>query len=332
MPTFYHFAHISRRIICQRPALVCRLLLCLCPCLLFGELAYAEKNIVVISSSNATVYQQAYTAFEEDLERRGLLETYTLNRFQLGDINKTALFEVKGTASVLTIGSAAASYAIQHYVDTPIICTFITRNAFTSIAAKFPLKKNLSAVFIDQSLSRLLNLASLLGVKQSALKVGMLNQNPLELDKSTGNGRFLGGNIEVKSASLQKNDNPMKVIEALMMTSDIVIVRPNTSLFNRLVAKLVLQLSMRHKTPVIGFSKKYAQAGALLSVYASPEDIGMDAAKTLNNWLPLAGHTMPESKEGSNFSIVVNHHVAKKMGITPNAKELKNELQKMEGK
>ena len=185
---------------------------------------------------------------------------------------------------------------------------------------------------MDQSLSRLLNLATLLNIKQTPLKIGMVNQNILELEKSTGKAGLLTADIEVNTASLQKNDNPMKVIGTLMKTSDVFIVRPNTSLFNRLVAKLVLQLSMRHKIPVIGFSKNYSQAGALLSLYATPEDIGLDTANALYSWLASSEQRMPKPKAGLSFSIAINPHIAEKMGIALIANELENELRNKEGK
>lgn len=330
MISFFTRFRVSRLTPCPRPAMAYSLLLCLW----FSNLVYADHNIVIISSSRAAIYQQTVTAFEQSLAHRELLKIHTLNQFVLDDLNeKDNILLGKGTkAVVVTVGSAAADYAIRHFVDTPIICGFITRNAFAAITSKRPSDNPVTAVFMDQPLSRLLNLASLLKKDQSPFKIGLLSQNTLADQDSANKAGFSTKDIEIESAMLVKDSNPVKIIEPLMKASDIFIVRPNTSLFNRLVAKLVLQLSMRYKTPVIGFSKNYAQAGALLSLYSSPEDIGVDIANIVDTWLRSKGQTMPAPSEGLNFSIEINQHVAKKMAATPDAEKLHSELQRKEGK
>ena len=136
----YFLFRVNRRIKSQQPAFACRFLLCFLSCFIVGKPAYAEKDIIVISSSNALVYQQAFSAFEQHLENKGILETYTLNQFQLNELDETSLATIEAGAPVVTIGTAAARYASQHYVDTPIVSGFITRNAFTATMARTRLR------------------------------------------------------------------------------------------------------------------------------------------------------------------------------------------------
>jgi len=305
---------------------------CLLLCLLFSKFAYGNQDIIIISSSGAPVYQQTVEVINQTLAQGNLLQNRVIQPFTIEQLEEQdATHPTRGPkALVITIGSAAADYATQHFIGSPIICGFITRNAFAAITSKLQTPSNITAVYMDQSLQRLFNLATLLRDNQPSYKIGMLSQNTEALKHLT-NGKKRQ-DIEIQSAMLDKNKNPMKVIEPLMKTSDVFIVRPNTSLFNRLVAKLVLQLSMRHKTPVIGFSKNYAQAGALLSLYSSPEDIGKDTANMINHWLRSPEQALPEPQEGSNFSIATNHRIAKKMAMPIDADTLSLELQNMEGK
>jgi len=297
----------------------------------FGKLAYGNQKIIVISSSEASVYQQAVTAFEQGVNQSDLLNTYSLVHFQLDTLKKNNLL-AKATEgdTIITIGSAAADYASRHFAGTPILCGFITRNAFAAITSKHPENPTITAVFMDQSLTRLLNLAGLLRADQSPFKIGLLSQSTEAIKTLSNQANHSAKDILVELASLQAGNNPMNVIKPLMKASDIFIVRPNTSLFNRLVAKLVLQLSMRYKTPVVGFSKNYAQAGALLSLYASPEDIGKDTARSLEQWLASPEKKMPKASEGKTFSIVVNPHIAAKMSVHLAPEKLQDELRRME--
>jgi len=304
---------------------------CLLLFLCFGKAAYGKQKFIVISSSEASIYQQAVTTFEQDITQSGLLSTYSLVHFQLEALKKNNSLAITTEGdTIITIGSAAADYASRHFAGTPILCGFITRNAFAAIISKQPENPTITAVFMDQSLTRLLNLANLLRTDQSPFKIGLLSQST-ETSKTLSNqANHSAKDTLVELASLQAGNNPMNVIKPLMKVSDIFIVRPNTSLFNRLVAKLVLQLSMRYKTPVIGFSKNYAQAGALLSLYASPEDIGKDTARSLEQWLASPESKMPEASEGQAFSIVINPHIAAKMAMQLAPEELILELHRME--
>jgi ABC-type uncharacterized transport system substrate-binding protein len=325
-----HF-RVRRRTDCQRLTVAKRFVITLLSCLLFSQFVFAEQKIVLISSSNSTVYHKALSAFKTDLNKTASLKSYSIKSLLLKDIQSSEYPSAQAGTVVVTIGSAAANYAISHFENTPILFGFITRSAYESLIAKSPPRADLTAVFIDQPLDRLLNLASLMKRDQSPFRVGILNQNLSKLKNSKDTNRFLTTDIDVTAATLAKQDNPMKTIQSLMRTSDIFIVRPNTSLFNRLTAKLVLQLSMRYKTPVIGFSKNYAQAGALLSLYASPEDIGSDIADTLDQWLNAPEHLISGPKEGSSFSVEVNRHIAKKMNIDLDLDQLERDLRRMEG-
>jgi len=326
-------SHTPPHLVRRRGALKCAVTWSLLLFLGFCNFALGNQKIIVISSSEASVYQQAVTAIEQGVAQSDLLSTYSLSHFQLDALkkNNTLAMATEGDA-IITIGSAAADYASRHFTGLPILCGFITRNAFSAITSKFPENPTISAVFIDQSLNRLLNLASLLREDQSPFKIGLLSQSTQAIKTLSDQANHSDKDILVELATLQAGNNPMNVIKPLMKASDIFIVRPNTSLFNRLVAKLVLQLSMRYKTPVIGFSKNYAQAGALLSLYASPEDIGKDTAKRLEQWLATPEKKMPKASEGQTFSIAVNPHIAAKMSVQLAPEKLQLELHRMEEK
>jgi len=299
----------------------------------FCNFAFGNQKLIVISSSEASVYQQAVRAFEQGVAQSDFLSTYSLSYFQLDALKKNnKIASAAEGDAIITIGSAAADYASRHFTGIPILCGFITRNAFSAITSKNPGNPTISAVFIDQSFNRLLNLASLLREDQSPFKIGLLSQSTQAIKNLSNQANHSDKDMLVELATLQAGNNPMNVIKPLMQASDIFIVRPNTSLFNRLVAKLVLQLSMRYRTPVIGFSKNYAQAGALLSLYASPEDIGADTAKNLEQWLAAPGKETPEASEGKTFSIVVNPHIAAKMSVQLAPEKLKVDLRRMEEK
>ena len=307
---------------------------CLMMSVVWSGMTYAGQKIAVITSSDLPAYKRAAVALEKQLLNNGLSANYPTDYWSLDAVKETdatAAMKEQGHV-IVTIGSAAAAYAVNNFVNSLIVCSFITRNAFDTISADALTSQATTAVFIDQPIKRLIQISTLLRKDQSPYKIGMLSQSVLAEPNLVGDGAAANDDIEIKSTTLLLNGNPIKQIEPLMKSSDVFIVRPNTSLFNRLVAKLVLQLSMRYKTPVIGFSEKYAKAGALLSLYASPENIGLDAARMLSQSMQAPADAMPPPREGNEFSVVINQRIARKLGFAVDAEQLKSALNAMEGK
>tara|TARA_R110000868_G_scaffold391396_4_gene661476 strand:+ start:211 stop:1224 length:1014 start_codon:yes stop_codon:yes gene_type:complete len=305
--------------------------------LCYSPVGLANAKIIVINSSDAPPYQHTAAALAKHLAASGVLAKHELQILSLAQADTLAALEPGNV--IVTLGSAAADYAIQQLPGVPVINSFITHSAYQALHAPALPDQAITAVFMDQPLARLIQLASLLKQDQQPYKIGLLSQADVDQQLLTAASV---SDIEIHSATLLLKQNPIKQIEPLMKHSDVVIVRPSTSLFNRLVAKLVLQLSMRYQTPVIGFSEKYARAGALLSLYASPDNIGQDTAQLISEWLdaptldasalnrPPKG--LPPARYGEHFSLAINARIAKKMSMTVDAQQLSTALQRMEAK
>lgn len=290
-------------------------------CLMFSVLANGSVNVVIISSVNNDALKETISIIEEKL-----LEAKSDYKFEhvfLHKINNQKGIDESQADLIVTLGSKAASYAAKNIIQLPIINGYITRNSFESIIRSHNKKNKISAVFIDQTQGRLLDLAALLRVDQSTYRVAMLSHAPALTINNNIRQKFFNRNIEITSEELISGDNPIKKIEPLIRNSDVFIVRPGSGFLNRLVAKLVLQLSMKYKVPVIGFSENYADAGALLSMYASPSDVGVDVAKIISDWQGSKRQDLPEPMYGDQFSIKVNSRVAKKLNRKLDSEELK---------
>ena len=99
-----------------------------------------------------------------------------------------------------------------------------------------------------------------------------------------------------------------------MKASDIFIAVPDSRLINVATARWILQLSYRHKVPVIAYSKTYLNAGALAAIYSSPENVGMQAAELI-----LSNDTLSAETGGVHlpyyFSVQFNASVAAHLNI-----------------
>lgn len=271
----------------------------------------AEQSITVISSSNSPAYITTVSTIKQRLAENKQADDYVISELFHDELMAGDATIDSNTSLVITVGSAAAEYIVEQKIPAPVIFSFITCSAFEVLQAKIPAAQQYTAIFIDQPLGRLMTLSQLIAQK-AELKLGVLSQAQsaeLNNDKTDIEG------ISISQLALALDKNPIKQIEPLIKNNDMLIVRPSSSLFNRLVAKLVLQLGMRYKTPVIGFSESYSKAGALASLYAGPENIGLDVADTIAGWLLQPATVFPEPAAGKYFSLAINPRVAKKHGL-----------------
>lgn len=287
-----------------------------------------DGSLVILSASDAPAYHRTTDRLTTRLREYGHRPRHhILSKERINPALHQAMIKA---SHVIAIGSKACDYAAKHSTSANITCGFITDNSFHTIHTQAPGRQNLAAIYIDQPLQRLINLASLLNRQEQPYQVGLLSPNTQTNRSIIAAYEAEYQDLKINRAELQIADNPVKVIEPMIIDSDVLIVQPSAKLFNRLVAQLILQLSLRYKVPVIGFSQKYAEAGALISLYASPEDIGEDLAEWLLN-SDMEKPQIPTTQHGRHFSISVNRNVARKLKTAIDVNILEHQLEAMEG-
>jgi len=289
--------------------------------LALSHFGWASTSIVVVTSSRAPVYQQALDELLQQIESRNAELDLSWTQVTLDQLKASPSITPLNSDLFITIGSAAAQYMFEQSSSGVLLCSFITRSAYDAITARNPSRENAHAIFMDQPIERFLALAMLLRQKQPRYKIGVLQGQSL-----SSMSQFELADVDVNSAILLADKNPAATIEPLVRSNDVFIVTPSSAYINRLVARLTLQLSMKYKKPVIGFSQKYAEAGALLSLYASPEDIGKSTAQTVIDWLESGQRELSSAGGGQHYTISLNSHVARKYRMQLNIEQLYSKL------
>lgn len=218
----------------------------------------------------------------------------------------------------VTIGTAAADRAYQYKLGVPIISVLITDSSFTALATKHfgsvdrAFARQVSSICIDQPTSRSIRLAKLLlpGAKKAGV---MLGASSVEQQEKLAESISAAG-MTAEFVTVGARDNPIAKIEPLMRNADVFIPVPDSRLINIATAKWILQLSYRHKVPVIAFSRTYVKAGALAAIYSSPENVALQTAE----W--IADTAMVAAKEGQAYhpkyySMHFNYSVASSLDV-----------------
>ena len=284
-------------------------------CFLTPLHALAADSLVVLSDFSPS-YNRVLTAIRKHAARSP--RVVTLDQLRTEDSR---------TPIILAVGTRACERMLSRYhPQSRLICTFLPSATFKRLKQEL-LPQNsyaaVSAVFIDQPLSRQIRLARLIAPEASILG-SALGDNSLGLRQELQHSARVE-NFELLMVELAQRDNPVERLTPVIEGCDLFLVIPDSSVFNRAISKWLLYLALRHKIPVIGFSASYTSAGATASVHSSPEQIGQQSAEWLN--LLQRGGSLPPASYPYYFDVSVNPIAVRTLDIEPlSADALRKEL------
>jgi ABC-type uncharacterized transport system substrate-binding protein len=294
--------------------LLCSLVLCLA-----SFKAMAGESLVVLSDFSPS-YNQVLAAIKANAIHP--IRVLTLDQVQTRDSQ---------TKVILAVGTRACERMLERYhPQSQLICTFLPSATFEQLKRKLlPANSHaaVTAIFIDQPLARQIRLARL--VRPDAARLGTaLGSNSLNMREGLEQGAQAEA-LELSLVELRRQDNPVERLTPIIESSDLFLVIPDSSVFNRAISKWLLYLSLRHKVPVIGFSASYTEAGAAASVHSSAEQIGRQSAEWLN--LLQDGGNLPGASFPRYFDVSINPVALRTLGLEPlSAESLQQKLARTE--
>ena len=231
---------------------------------------------------------------------------------------------------VVAVGSAALRDMQDLFADDPtpplLLAVLIPRLAFERLADPSRLRAGqISAVFLDQPPARQMELARL--AIPSLRAVGVL----------------LGGESRAAAGALEKaarergfellarqvvGDGLFPALQALLPEVDGLLAVPDPLVFNSQTATNILAATYRRRIPLIGFSPAYARAGALVSLYSSPDQIGVRGGEVLRQ--AFSSRILPPPQWPRDFVVRVNQDVARSLGLSIEEAQLAQQLRRAE--
>ena len=256
-------------------------LLSMMPSFISAHPVQESSQISFIVSQRSESYSQVVAAIRTDLPAEG----YIYQTIYQDSIDSNYR-QIASSDLVITVGASAAEVVMRQKPDVKIVAVLITDSAFSSLAKKYfgsreaALSAGISVICLDQPVQRSIELAKLLlpDAEVAGLMLGPTAYEHAEVFARQINSAGITPNI----ARFSAKDNPILVIEPVLSQSDIFIPIPDTRLINIATAKWILQLSYRHRVPVIAYSKAYLKGGALAALYSSPDDVGRQTAELIS--------------------------------------------------
>jgi putative tryptophan/tyrosine transport system substrate-binding protein len=283
--------------------------LVLCLSWLFGASAATASSVLIVSSERSAAYVDASESLVAELERGGVAR----NDVQQVTLSEWADLSDRSSKLIVTLGFEAAQALATSNVRTPILCALLPRSSFERVlrGSSRKVSPQFSALYLDQPLSRQLELIRL--AMPSLKRIGVL----------------WGPESQIHAASLRAlaPSSGFQLVEG--------VVTPEEPLFPALKRVLdeadVLLASFRARVPLVAFSSAYVRAGAVLALYVTPSQIGQQVG-SLARGVVLQGKSLPFMPlYAQNFTITVNEHVARSLGLNLSADELTVQLRRREG-
>ncbi|MDQ7989849.1 MAG: ABC transporter substrate binding protein [Candidatus Dactylopiibacterium sp.] len=214
------------------------------------------------------------------------------------------------TRLVIAVGSRAADALLTTPLpaDAEILLALVTRPSYERVARRLPLK---GGVLIDQPAARYIRLVrtTFPDVHGIGLLSGADSQDTVQALARAA--REAG--LRVHDAAVRDEDALFPALQRVVGDASLLLATPDTHVFNARTIPAILLSAFRRKIPVVGFSPAYVNAGAVVALYSSPEQIARQSVALARDALagkPPAGMQYPRE-----FSVGVNGRVARALEL-----------------
>ncbi len=293
--------------------------------LVLGVCANANARLLLLASQDSSLYRSFQQGFEAGLTPASLDQGIT---FTLASEYRPGAQANSGNIIIAAGVEAAKKIATIKIGDSRVIYTMLPFSSYQWLRKNNILVENHQVLFVDQPLNRFVNLAQI--AFPSIETLGYVHSNVSAKHMDDFMQVTAAHKIQLNDVGLQSGRRLTKILDKLMLDSDVVLALPDPFLFNRRSVQALLLASLRRKTPLIGYSESYVKAGALLALYSSPEQIGRHTAELVNCMVVGCGVDSQENYP-RYFSVQVNNVMARQLGysLAP-AGELKSLLESRE--
>jgi putative tryptophan/tyrosine transport system substrate-binding protein len=277
----------------------------------------ASAQVLVVLSDESAGYQAVADELRTGLapvrDRHIRIDTTTASRLASIDAPAFNAYEL-----VVTVGLAAAQGVMLRETDVvapPLtLCLLIPRQTYEHLA---PPRGNgherrLSAVFIDQPLSRQLDLlrialpdkhrvGAILGPTSRGLEDELREQAKAHA-------------LTLRVAEVSESTGVYAALQTVMPESDVFLLLPDPVVSNADTVYGLLLTSYRAQVPVAGFSEGLVNAGSLLSLFSSARQQGRQGAEIASRILGRNGG-LSAPQYPRYFTVRVNASVARSLGL-----------------
>lgn len=229
----------------------------------------------------------------------------TLSEVKLRDGDVLERVRSTSPAAVVAIGTEAFR-ALQVLRDVPIVHVMVIPSVAEQSAPE-----NLSGV--SMNIAPEAWLSAIRRVFPGAKRVGLLfdprNTGPF-VSEAVRAAPAAG--LTLRTAELNGADEVPRALNSFRDSVDVLWMLPDAAVASAPVVEYLVRFSIQHRIPIMTFSGKYLEQGAVASLDVDPYDMGIQAAEITDR---LAKGDRPVRVFARKTKLSVNRNAAMKMGI-----------------
>lgn len=284
----------------------------------------AEWAVVIVSSERSAAYQEAADAVLGELARSGIARR---------DVHQTTVAEwspaeARDARLFIALGVDAAGELARSETKAPVLCALLPRTSFERVlrdSGRRP-SSQFTALYLNQPLTRQLDLARL--ALPQARRVGVLLGSESMAQQSQLEEAAGARNLKLVSARVRPQEPVFSELKKILDEADLLLALADPQIYNSSSIQNILLASFRARVPMLAFSPAYVRAGALLAVYSTPTQIGQQAGAMARGFFQGRPLGLPQYPQ--DFSVSVNEHVARSLGLNLEPQALAERLRRLE--
>lgn len=267
-----------------------------------GGVYASSGSIYVVLSGDDVVYHKIGNHLQAQISNSGFPQKQ-VNVITLGDKRFNA---INPADLIVAIGAKAAEESYRYQSSNTVIYSFVEQKLIDKIDPDKQ-QEPWAAVTVNQPMKRLISIADRLVKSKYKNKIVILvSKNNTDLkDKVNASGPLQNGKVEIVEIDL--DDIVTKVVDKSLFNAAVLISTYEEGIWSGSNAKWLLRQAYHYQVPVVGNSKRFLKAGALISVYSSMEQISEATSRLIRQWI-----------DDDVLTSTGVHHVAKTVDVNKN--------------
>lgn len=213
-----------------------------------------------------------------------------------------------GYKLVVSVGSEALKVISESGYEGHVFSALVPKASFK----RYGRTEKYSALYADHPVSLYLKLIKIAIPRGN--NVGILlgpSSSAYEGDLKDA-AEKLGLRLHLKRTS--QSEDVARLIGQLAANVDVLLAIPDPVIHNKRTAQSILYAGYRNNIPVIAYSSSYIKAGAMISLFSSPEQLAENAAVHIIEQLKGTSLQERRSSHPSIFSVGINKNVSRSLG------------------
>jgi len=223
----------------------------------------------------------------------------------------------------VALGTKALEAALAR-PGRPVLAVLVPRSAYERLTLG---QQKVSALYLDQPLSRQLQLLGIVGLNKVGAPLGLTSkdlQDELQVAAQESG-------IQVNSTLIDQDSDLHDALTELARDSQAFILLPDPMVAQISTLQNFFLHTYRLKKPVLAYSAPLAKSGALLALYATPQQQGEEAAEWVRESLKKDAIRLGSPRYPKRFTVSVNRTVAHSLDIAlPSEGALTRQLKAMQ--